>query len=603
MNENTVVATIKSLFYDFICNSKQSNTVEYVSQWIVTVFNKELPLTDTIVYIYEEYNKCFIAHNDGEQIKIDLFPYNPLNSCVHMCEKESFLTLKYDDVLYGVVQLKGLDHSFISEDQLVHIARECSNFFHYISSSNEVFNDGKKYEQLYRLTKKFHSTMKKDDVLVELISTLQMMFPFQLFYLFLSHDSGNFKNLPIKDLDYEDQSEDNVKAMEAYVTGDLQVETCEVSNKTTFYIPLKGNQGIYGVLQVLTMVDNLGENDSVNFITLLANAAGIALENAQLYEQSNRLVKDLQIINETSHELNKNLRFNDIMLYISKRIFDSFDADEVGFIFFEKDGVNQVLQGSTNFFYNDCANKYINYFREEIEKDSDELFIGDITTMISDAPMRSVMAIPMIYNRVLRGCAVIFSNEPYHFSFEMFKLVQSLVHHSTLALSNSLLREELEMLVKTDYLTKLTSRNYFNEKIMQSMNRDRQGTFILIDIDDFKKVNDTYGHQVGDEVLIQVANIIKSNIRSDDIGARWGGEELAIYLPQVEPSTGIQIAKRVVEKVRELTHPTVTISCGVTYWKAEEEDTFQHLFSRADKALYQAKHSGKNQVIIEDELN
>ncbi|MEM5591961.1 GGDEF domain-containing protein [Niallia circulans] len=110
----------------------------------------------------------------------------------------------------------------------------------------------------------------------------------------------------------------------------------------------------------------------------------------------------------------------------------------------------------------------------------------------------------------------------YHFSFDTFKLLQSLIHHSTLALTNSLLREELEKMVVTDHLTKLYSRNYLDEKIQMSLLEDKEGTFILIDIDDFKLINDTYGHQIGDDIIIQVANIIKDNIRSSDIGSRWG---------------------------------------------------------------------------------
>ena len=132
------------------------------------------------------------------------------------------------------------------------------------------------------------------------------------------------------------------------------------------------------------------------------------------------------------------------------------------------------------------------------------------------------------------------------------------------------------------------------------MEEDGLGTFILIDIDNFKKVNDTYGHQVGDEIIIQVANIIKANIRQNDIGARWGGEELAIYLPKVSIHAGVSIANRLVQKVRELTNPPVTISCGVSYWKKNRVDSVKELFNRADEALYTAKRAGKNRVVVQE---
>ena len=192
------------------------------------------------------------------------------------------------------------------------------------------------------------------------------------------------------------------------------------------------------------------------------------------------------------------------------------------------------------------------------------------------------------------------NHEPYAFSFETFKLFLSLVHHSTLAFTNTILREELEKMVVTDHLTKLYSRNYLDEKIQESMQVDAGGTFILIDIDDFKSVNDTYGHQIGDEVIIQVANIIKANIRGTDIGSRWGGEELAVYLPRIDVETGIRIAERLVKKVRESSKPSITISCGISNWKKEEIDSYQSLFKRADKALYLAKNTGKDKAVMQN---
>jgi diguanylate cyclase (GGDEF)-like protein len=163
-----------------------------------------------------------------------------------------------------------------------------------------------------------------------------------------------------------------------------------------------------------------------------------------------------------------------------------------------------------------------------------------------------------------------------------------------------MLREELESLVITDYLTKLYSRHYLDEQLQKSMQRDAFGTFILIDIDNFKEINDTYGHQTGDDVIIQVANIIKQNIRESDIGARWGGEELAVYLPKVGLTTGISIANRLAAKVRQETTPPVTISCGVSYWKKNRHEEASDLFKRADEALYMAKRTGKNCVFVKD---
>src|SRR5690606_23007528 len=119
------------------------------------------------------------------------------------------------------------------------------------------------------------------------------------------------------------------------------------------------------------------------------------------------------------------------------------------------------------------------------------------------------------------------------------------------------------------------------------------------DIDNFKAINDTYGHQTGDDVLIQVANIIKSSIRDNDIAARWGGEELAIYLPNAPLSSALQVAERIRERVSRKTSPRVTISIGVSQWKQQDMiKGLDTLFQKADQSLYTAKSTGKNQVIV-----
>lgn len=457
-----------------------------------------------------------------------------------------------------------------------------------------------RYEQLFRVTAKFHSSMDMDDVLGEIIHTLQSVYPSYSYYLLLAYDNTDSDTLPIKSFQY-----DNIEseaAMQAFVTGKVQIEDSVIAKRSTLYAPLKGRQGVYGVLEIIAPISIVFTKNEISFIELLAHTAGSALENAQLYQQSKRLVTDLQLINETSHRLNSNLRLNETMTYISEQLIRSFNADEVGFILLNEESDREVLPGSTELFSDDSnGNYYVNFVFNKIEENNDSIFIGDLSLNKESnlGPFKSLMAVPMMESGLIKGAAIVLHESPYFFSFDMFKLFQSLIHHSTLAITNSLLREELEKLVNTDYLTKLYSRNHLDSEIRKSMDIDAFGTFILIDIDNFKSINDTYGHQVGDTVIVQVANVIKSNIRDNDIGARWGGEELAIYLPKVDLQTGISVAKRLVQKVSENTVPNVTISCGVSFWKKEKENSLLSLVNRADKAMYIAKETGKNQVIVD----
>ncbi|AZB44929.1 diguanylate cyclase [Bacillus sp. FJAT-42376] len=458
--------------------------------------------------------------------------------------------------------------------------------------------NSQKHTRLYEVTERFHSSMDKDQVLFELIEVLQSMYSSYIFYLFLSHDNESQLQLPTKDL-YFDEKGSADSAMEAFLTGTIKMDRTS-AEKLHVYVPLKGRQGVYGVLEIISDKISPLKESEIKFIMMLANAAGNAMENAQLYQQSRKLIEDLRLINETSHQLNKNLPLKETMKFLSERIIHSFNAKEAGFFYRGSSGQYQLLPGSTGFFITSESESYLTFVLSKIENEKEGIFIGNLSALNLPGIYRCLMAVPMMENEQVKGFAIAVHESPYHFTFDTFKLLQSLIHHSTLALTNSMLREELEALVKTDNLTKLFSRNYLNERIRQSMSQERNGVFLLIDIDNFKKINDTYGHQTGDEVLIQVGNIIKSNVREHDVGARWGGEELAVYLPQIEVESGIAVANRLVERVRKITSPSITVSCGISWWDAEREDTPKQLFIRADRALYKAKSNGKDQVVVQD---
>ena len=457
----------------------------------------------------------------------------------------------------------------------------------------------KRYKQLIEITETLHSSLDVENLLDELCVTLKELYPDSSFSLLLSQETYSHNELPIIELEYDSE---NIAAIKAYGSGEIQFEYSATGDHAIIYAPLKGRKVTYGVLQVVAATAVEFHEFEVEFISLLASAAGSSLENAYLHQQSKQEIFNLQLINETSHCLNSNLRLADTMTYMSEQIISSIDAQEVGFFLFTNEHAKvKILPGSTPYFYTPQAKIYIDYLKGKIEREKNPLFIGDFTLQnIKNTPrFHSILAVPMIHSEKLKGFSIVMHQKPYFFSFDTFKLLQSLIHHSSLALTNSMLREELEHMIITDHLTKLYSRKFLDERIQGSMKESGEGTFILLDIDNFKEINDTYGHQVGDQVLVQVANLIKNNIRGEDIGARWGGEELALYLPGVPLDKGAAVAERLVKKIAESSEPHITVSCGVSYWNKEQVDAYNYLFKRADEALYIAKGTGKNKVVIQ----
>lgn len=154
-----------------------------------------------------------------------------------------------------------------------------------------------------------------------------------------------------------------------------------------------------------------------------------------------------------------------------------------------------------------------------------------------------------------------------------------------------------------DNLTNIYNRAKFNELFLRQIEKAKNSgdafALMMLDIDYFKTVNDTYGHLVGDAVLVQMTNLIKKNIRDSDIFARWGGEEFVLLLPHVslKKAQGIANFLRIhieTEKFSEI--DKMTCSFGVTLYK--DGDCIETIIKRADLALYQAKNSGRNRVCI-----
>ncbi len=159
--------------------------------------------------------------------------------------------------------------------------------------------------------------------------------------------------------------------------------------------------------------------------------------------------------------------------------------------------------------------------------------------------------------------------------------------------------KKLKDLSERDQLTGLYNRRYLdmklNELVEIARNEGRKFSIILFDIDNFKKINDTYGHQVGDEVLIKISEAVKETLRETDIFGRWGGEEFLVILPDTEePCAVAERIRKIVESLKFTSNLKVSVSLGATVYR--EKDTPESIINRADEALYTAKEKGKNRT-------
>ena len=161
-----------------------------------------------------------------------------------------------------------------------------------------------------------------------------------------------------------------------------------------------------------------------------------------------------------------------------------------------------------------------------------------------------------------------------------------------------LLKKELEKRSTTDFLTGVMNRRACQENIQRQLSINNKGTLLMIDVDDFKHVNDTYGHNIGDEVLIKVASIIKNNVEEYDLVGRMGGDEFIAFLcTNTDEKHACQVAQRIIDEIKtgfsdKEYEKDVSVSIGIAVCKGEHL-SFEKMYTTADKALYNVKNTVK----------
>lgn len=224
------------------------------------------------------------------------------------------------------------------------------------------------------------------------------------------------------------------------------------------------------------------------------------------------------------------------------------------------------------------------------------------------AEVKSILTIPLNARGKPIAVMTLTSPRPDAFPDQIYKTMELIENPASVVVDNARLHDGTRRLAITDGLTKLINHRHFYELLENEFRRTNrymsQLALIMLDIDYFKQVNDTYGHPVGDEILKGISEVISREVREVDVIARYGGEEFAVLLPQ----TNIDMAKSVAERIRAEVEGysfrtpegtiRITVSLGVVGFPECAVDNQMELVQLADAALYDAKKSGKNRVAV-----
>ncbi len=225
-----------------------------------------------------------------------------------------------------------------------------------------------------------------------------------------------------------------------------------------------------------------------------------------------------------------------------------------------------------------------------------------------DPRFRSWLGIPLLVYDEVVGVMAVKTQEPDAYSRDDLRVLTTIADQAAVALENARLYE----LATVDGLTGLFVRRYFDHRLTEEW--DRSGRYetpfavALFDLDNFKGLNDTYGHQVGDEVLRVAAGVVRANMRTFDVAARYGGEEFGFIYPRTDLAEARKVAERIRSDLEKATIQTsggeinVTASIGLAVVRDTRFGDPLGLVARADAALYEAKRLGKNRVYVDDSV-
>ena len=228
--------------------------------------------------------------------------------------------------------------------------------------------------------------------------------------------------------------------------------------------------------------------------------------------------------------------------------------------------------------------------------------------MDSHATLKSYLTLPLAVEEEIIGCISLNSDQPNAFDAQDLQFFSVIGYQMAATLKHFQRLSSVKTMATFDTLTTLYNRRYFDERlIVEAQKAFYSGSslsLVMIDIDHFKKVNDTFGHTEGDKVLQEIASLLKASVRKKDTVARYGGEEFILILPE----SGLEETTMIAERIRQLVERTVfdvkqahinlTVSLGIANFPSHNARAKEDLVKMADQALYDAKRGGRNRVCL-----
>ncbi len=354
----------------------------------------------------------------------------------------------------------------------------------------------------------------------------------------------------------------------------------------------------------------------------------IAIKKKNWFENIYREKKDLETIVELVHLVSSTLDPKEVLYFVVKKIADIIDVTRCSIISIPIEEQRHAYVIST---YEDPKITNIKLDLKKypeirkalstkstviIEDALKDPLLEEVRSVIAPLGIRSIVVVPVIFRNEVIGTLFLRTSRAGHtFTQREIRLCNAIANASTNTLYNAFLYEKLatektklEKFAITDYLTGTYNIRYFYHRLEEEFSRSQRYktplSCIMFDIDYFKKINDTYGHRIGDMVLREFAQCVKKHTRKSDVFARYGGEEFIVLLTQTFKEGATAEAERLRQIIKGQRFKSlknkkgITVSIGISYYPNKKIKTQDDLITFADNALFNAKNSGRDQIRV-----
>jgi diguanylate cyclase (GGDEF)-like protein len=382
------------------------------------------------------------------------------------------------------------------------------------------------------------------------------------------------------------------------------------STRSEVALPLLANDELVGIVDCQSEKVNFFNASKMQDLKMFAAQAAIGIRNARMFTSKERKAAQLEAINLIARQTTAVLDLSELLDKVCNLVLQAFPVDHAAILLLDESKLvfrahrgtltPRFPEGASLSSDEGLCGKSLAMGRPVLENDVSSAF----EYIEGFAETRSEVCVPLISFGQSVGVLTLESKKPGAFDENDLASMEAVADICANAIQNARYLEKVRHMAYVDGLTGLFNRRYFENRIEEEIERAKryQGSMaiIMVDIDHFKRLNDEYGHLLGDDVLRQVSTIFGINLRKADVACRFGGEEFALIVPQTTGDDAFAVADKLRRMIAATTFPgvarPVTVTAGVASFP-QNGSTRDELVRAADAALYAGKQSGRNTVI------